>query len=156
MLGLGLAVAAAVVAVDRLVKWWLIAALGPDERVLEVTPFFALVMVWNRGLSFGLLATDLSYLPWLFIAVAAGIVAGLVLWLRRVRLWWLAAGIGLVIGGAVGNVIDRLRYGAVADFFDLHVAGYHWPAFNVADAAISVGVVLLLADALFVRRERSR
>lgn len=156
MLGPGLAVAAAVVAVDRAVKWWLIAALGTDGRMIEVTPFFALVMVWNRGISFGLMNADLPYLRWLFVVLAAAIVVALALWLRHVSLWWLGAGIGLVIGGAVGNLIDRVSYGAVADFFDLHVAGYHWPAFNVADAAISVGVVLLLADALFVGPRRSR
>ena len=75
-------------------------------------------------------------------------------WLARVKGHWLGAAIGLVIGGAVGNVIDRLRYGAVADFIDFHLAGYHWPAFNAADSAIVVGVAMLLLDALFGDRER--
>jgi signal peptidase II len=85
--------------------------------------------------------------------LAAAIVIGLLFWLRRATQPLVVGGIGLVIGGAIGNVIDRLRFGAVVDFLDFHVAGWHWPAFNVADAAICVGVGLILIDSLLGRRE---
>lgn len=104
-------------------------------------------MVWNRGVSFGMFATDAETTRWLLTALALAISAGLVWWLRRQTNGLAVLAIGLVIGGAVGNAIDRIRYGAVADFFDVHVAGWSWPAFNVADSAITVGVLLLLLDA---------
>jgi signal peptidase II len=85
--------------------------------------------------------------------VALGIVVFLLSWLRRADRAFLAFAIGMVIGGALGNVIDRLRFGAVADFLDFHVLGYHWPAFNVADTGISVGVALIVIDGLFGRHE---
>ncbi len=81
-------------------------------------------------------------------------VIGLVLWLRRTDQLLTGLGLGLVIGGAAGNVVDRIRFGAVVDFLDFHLAGYHWPAFNVADAAICVGAALMLADGLLVRRSQ--
>jgi signal peptidase II len=86
---------------------------------------------------------------WIFALVAAAITTALLVWLARSPPRIVATALGLVIGGAIGNVVDRLRFGAVFDFLDLHVMGWHWPAFNIADAAISVGVVLLLVDALF-------
>ena len=89
----------------------------------------------------------------LFSLVAAVIVAGLIYWLSRVANPLLAFAVGLVIGGAVGNVVDRIRYGAVVDFLDFHIGAYHWPAFNLADSAICVGVALMLFDSLLLRRE---
>jgi signal peptidase II len=148
VLGLGLALA--VTLADQLSKLWLIGWLGAGGPV-EVLPVFNLVMVWNRGVSFGLFgAAELG--PWPFVALSAAIVAGLLLWLRRVAQRWLGLAIGAVVGGAVGNVVDRIRYGAVADFFDFHVAGYHWPAFNLADAAIVLGVAAIVLEALLQRR----
>ena len=152
MLRLGLAVAALVFAADRLSKALLLDLLREHGPVVELTPFFNLVMVWNRGVSFGMFQSGETG-RWLLSALALAIVAGLVVWLRRAEPWWLAAGLGGVIGGALGNVFDRLWYdeGAVADFFDFHVAGWHWPAFNIADAAIVVGVGLILLEALLAR-----
>jgi signal peptidase II len=152
MLRLGLAVAAVVFVADRISKAWLLDLMRAHGPVVEVTPFFNLVMVWNRGVSFGMLQSGEAG-RYVLSAVALAIVAGLILWLRRVEVWWLAAGLGAIVGGAVGNVVDRLWYdeGAVADFFDFHVAGWHWPSFNVADAAIVVGVGLILLDALLAR-----
>jgi signal peptidase II len=149
MLRLGLAVAAAVFVVDRVSKELLLGVLREHGPVVELMPFFNLVMVWNRGVSFGMFQSGEAG-RWLLSALAVAIVVGLVAWLRRVEVWYLAVGLGGIIGGALGNVFDRLWYdeGAVADFFDFHVAGWHWPAFNVADAAIVVGVGLLLLDAL--------
>jgi signal peptidase II len=151
MLRLGLAIAAAVAAVDQLVKWWIIDWLADPPGFVEVLPFFNLVMVWNRGVSFGLLG-DADLAPYLMAGIAGLVVIVLVIWLAGVSERLLAASIGLIIGGALGNIVDRLVYGAVADFVDVHAGGYHWPAFNVADAAITVGVAVMLIDGLLNRR----
>lgn len=152
MLRLGLAVAAVVFALDRISKALLLDVLRSHGPVVEVTPFFNLVMVWNRGVSFGMFQSG-EVGRWALSGLALAIVAGLLLWLRRVDVWWLAVGLGGIVGGALGNAFDRIWYdaGAVADFFDFHVAGWHWPAFNVADSAIVVGVVLILLDAVLAR-----
>ena len=152
---LGLALALAVLVLDRLSKWILIEQLA-DPRIIEVTPFFNLVMVWNRGISFGFLQSGKRWAPYLLAALALGVALVLAVWLWRSRRRLTAAALGLVIGGALGNVCDRLVWQAVADFFDFHLMGYHWPAFNVADAAIVVGVAGLLMDGLFERREEDK
>jgi signal peptidase II len=103
--------------------------------------------VWNRGVSFGMLGGD-QVPPWILSAVAIAVCIGLFVWLRRVEQKFTGWGIGLVMGGAIGNVIDRARWGAVFDFADFHVGQWHWPAFNVADSAIVVGVGLMLIDSL--------
>lgn len=149
----GLVTAGIVIVCDQLSKWWVVAKLMQPPRAIEITPFFDLVMVWNKGVTFGMFNTAPSWTRWGFTGLALAIVVALLLWLRKVESRWLAASIGLVIGGALGNVIDRVRYGAVADFLDFHVYGYHWPAFNVADSAITVGVALLLIDAWLGRKE---
>ncbi len=151
MLRFGLVIGAAVVVIDQLVKWWIIDWLAEPPGFVAVLPFFNLVMVWNRGVSFGLLS-DADLAPYLMAGVAGLVVIGLVIWLARVAQRLLAVSIGLIIGGALGNIVDRLRLGAVADFVDLHAGGYHWPAFNVADAAITVGVAVMLIDSLLNRR----
>lgn len=151
---LGLLLALAVLAADQLSKLWLLGLLE-EQGPRPLLPFFNLVLVWNRGVSFGLFG-GAGLGPWPLLALSAGIVAGLSVWLWRVDNHWLAAGIGAVIGGAVGNMIDRLAYGAVADFFDFHIAGYHWPAFNVADAAIVGGVIALVLEAPMSRRRAGR
>jgi len=125
---------------------------GMNFRAIEITGFFRIVMVWNSGVSFGMLNTGEETTRWLLTVLAVGISIGLVFWLRQMNKRLQVIAIGLVIGGALGNAIDRVRYGAVADFFDLHVAGYSWPAFNVADAGITVGVLLLLLDAIMTPR----
>ena len=113
-------------------------------------------MGWNRGVSFGMFNTASPYNAWVLSAIALGIVAALAVWLRRAGRPFLAAAIGLVMGGALGNVVDRLRFGAVFDFLDLHAVGYHWPAFNVADSAITVGAVLLVVDSLFMHSKNHK
>ena len=153
---LGLIVAIVVLIVDQLTKWWILEHVMQPPRVIEVTPFFNLVMAWNRGVSFGMFAYGADMMPYVLSALAIGIVALLVNWLRKLDRSWPALALGLVIGGAVSNVIDRLRFGAVADFLDFHVAGYHWPAFNVADSGIVVGVLLLLIDGLRGRDTAAR
>jgi signal peptidase II len=112
---------------------------------LVVTPFFNLVLVYNSGAAFSFLAGAGGWQKWFFVVLALGISLWLLSLLRQhagERLLPLA--LSLILGGAIGNVIDRLRFDAVVDFLDLHLAGYHWPAFNVADSAITVGVLLML------------
>jgi signal peptidase II len=149
----GIAVAILVVALDQASKWWMLEHVMRPPRVIELTGFFNLVMGWNRGVSFGLFNTSSPYNVWVLSALALIIVAVLAVWLGRTRSPLLAAAIGLIIGGALGNVVDRVRFGAVFDFLDIHAAGYHWPAFNVADSAITVGAVMLVVDSLFARPE---
>jgi signal peptidase II len=154
MVRLGLAVAFVALGLDQLTKWAALDLLDPAARPIVVTPFFNLVMVWNRGVSFGMLTGIGAITPWLLSGLALGVVIGLLLWHRQSAHPLIAAGLGMVIGGAFGNVVDRLRYGAVVDFLDFHVAGYHWPAFNVADAAICVGAGLILVDGLLAPRRQ--
>ncbi len=119
---------------------------------IVVTPFFDFVMVWNRGVSYGLFQAGGLTGTLILIGFSLVAVAALSWWLRTADRRILAWGLGLIIGGALGNVIDRAIYGAVADFFRFHAFGYDWYVFNVADAAITVGVVALLVDA-FARPE---
>jgi signal peptidase II len=148
----GFAIAAVTVVLDQITKWWVVARLMDPPRTIEIAPFFNLVMVWNRGITFGLFG-NAQWGRWAFAAVAVVIVAILISWLARTVHRLVAVALGLVIGGAIGNVIDRVRWGAVADFLDFHAMGWHWPAFNVADSAIVVGVGILLLEALFGRKE---
>ena len=156
MLRYGLILAAAVVLADQAAKWLVLDFFLTRADPVEITSFFNLVLAWNRGVSFSLFHSEEAYAPFALAALALAISIGLGFWLRRVGHRWPATGIGLVIGGAVGNVIDRLRFGAVVDFLDFHWAGYHWPAFNIADSAITVGVLFLITDGLFRRPEGSK
>ncbi len=148
MMRLGLAVAAAVIVLDQLSKWWILDLMA-RPRVIEITDFANLVLVWNRGISFGMLGDGGPSQAWMLAAFGVIVSGGLLIWLQRAALPRLPTlGIGLIVGGALGNAVDRLRFGAVVDFVDLHAGGWHWPAFNVADSAITVGVALLLLDAV--------
>jgi len=147
--------AGAIILLDQASKYGLMISFAPGE-VLPVTGFFNLVHVMNPGAAFSFLADAGGWQRWFFIALALAISAWLILLIRRhaeERL--LAGGAALVLGGALGNVIDRLRFGAVIDFLDFHFAGWHWPAFNVADSAITLGVALLLVHEFGAARRRS-
>jgi len=156
MTQLGLAIAALVILLDQLSKWLILAVVMQPPRVIEVTGFFNLVLTLNTGVSFGLLGGDATWRPWILSGLSLVIAAALLVWLRRQRHWLPALAIGLIVGGAIGNVVDRLRFGGVVDFLDFHLAGWHWYTFNLADSAISVGVVLLLADGLFPQAGRGK
>jgi signal peptidase II len=147
----GLALAVAVLAADQLTKHLVLRHLVMGQPV-EVTPFFDLVLVWNQGVSFGLLNGAGGSSPWWLIGLAGAIAALLIAWLWREPRALPQAALWLVLAGALGNVADRLRFGAVVDFLDFHLGGLHWPAFNVADSAIVIGAGLLLIDGLFSRR----
>lgn len=149
------AIAAVVVALDQASKAWILGPFDlPERGMVQVLPIFRLSMVWNPGVSFGLLAAKGDLGRWLLVAFAAAVVAALALWARRMTRALNAVAVGLVMGGAIGNnIIDRVRFGAVADFLDFSGLGFKW-VFNVADSAITVGVILLLAEmVLSVRAE---
>ncbi|PKQ07760.1 MAG: signal peptidase II [Alphaproteobacteria bacterium HGW-Alphaproteobacteria-11] len=146
----GLAIAVGGFAIDRLHKWWMldiyhIAARG---RV-EVTSFFDLVMAWNKGVSYGLFEAETPLGVLILVSFALAVTFGLGLWLARAEHRAVALAIGLIMGGAIGNVYDRIAYGAVADFFSFHAFGFYWYIFNVADIWIVLGVILILLDSIW-------
>jgi signal peptidase II len=150
---LGLAVAVMACAFDQATKLWLLYEFDlPARGVVHVTPFLALAMTWNTGISYGLLPQDGAFGQWVLLAIKAGAVAVLWVWLARAGSRLAAVALGLIIGGAVGNAIDRLAYGAVADFVLLHVTtatwSFQWYVFNLADVAIVAGVLGLLYEYL--------
>lgn len=132
---------------DQAHKWWMLHVFDiASKQLVTVTPFLDLVLVWNRGISYGLFQQDTALGRMVIMAVALAIVAVMAVWLFRTTDRLVAVALGLVIGGALGNAIDRHFYGAVADFFRLHAFGYQWYIFNLADVAIVAGVALLLYD----------
>ncbi|MCW5699742.1 MAG: signal peptidase II [Rhodospirillales bacterium] len=157
---IGLAVALVVVVLDQASKWWIVEEVMQPPRHLEVTSYFNLVMGWNRGVSFGLFNTVSPLNAWVLTGAAVAIVAVLLVWLYRTNRLFFAVAIGFVVGGAIGNVIDRVRYGAVADFLQLHLEAFgcplgrsycYWPAFNLADTMITIGAFMIVLDTLFTR-----
>jgi signal peptidase II len=170
---LGLAIAVLALLLDQLSKWWVRGVLMDSPQNISVTAFFDIVLAWNRGIAFSLFRSDSPAAPWIMAAVALVIVIGLGIWLSRMVHRWPAVALGLVIGGAIGNVLDRIRFNAVFDFLWFHGEAYpgfcraldrvglasfgcQWPAFNLADTGICVGVAMLVLDGLFRREEKSK
>ena len=158
---LAYALAVVVVAADQALKYWVLEVyrlparladaavrLGVDNPSIPVLGPFHLTMVRNRGVSFGLLSIDAEWSRWGLTVFSIAVAIGLGVWVRRVERPILALAIGLVMGGAIGNVIDRMRLGSVTDFLDFSALGFFPWVFNIADSAISCGVVLLLWDSL--------
>lgn len=148
------AVSAAIIAADRVSKLAVLDSLAPGES-RALTGFFNLVLVFNKGAAFSFLAGATGWQSPLFAAIAlaaAAIVSVLIV--RHPEKRWFCAGLALILGGALGNLWDRLAYGQVVDFLDLHAAGWHWPAFNIADSAITVGAGVLIAESFLSARER--
>ena len=168
---LGLSLILDIILIDQLSKWWITemilrpetgqesvglvqwvlnppAPVGPSS--VPILPFFDLTMVWNRGVSFGLFR-DMGIWPLVILATLVSLI--FLRWMMKTNSKAEAVALAMIIGGAMGNVIDRFRFGAVADFFDVSFGTYHWPAFNVADSAITIGVAILLIYGLFCRSE---
>lgn len=144
---LGLFLAALTFAFDQLSKFWILRIVNLDEREpIQVTPFMDLAMAWNRGVSYGFLETRVQAA---LIVLSLVISVVLLNWLAKAREPLQAAAIGIIIGGAMGNVLDRLLHGAVADFVLLHWGNWTWYVFNIADLAIVAGVAIMLYDAFF-------
>ena len=152
-LPLGFVMAVLVLCADQASKWWILDRLDlPDRRMVTVLPVLDFEMVWNHAVTFGLFGGVGAAGRWLFSLVAAAVVVVLLLWMRRTPKPWIAAALGAIVGGAVGNVGDRLRHGAVVDFIHAHLGRLSWDyIFNVGDAAIVCGVGVLLLDGLFDR-----
>jgi signal peptidase II len=141
---LGLVLALLVFAVDQLTKWWILRVVNLDERPpIQLTPFADLLMAWNTGVSYGLLDTRMQGV---LVALSVVISILLLLWLAKAETALAAASLALIIGGAMGNALDRLLHGAVADFVHLHWGTWSWYVFNVADIAIVAGVMVLVYD----------
>jgi signal peptidase II len=148
----GMAAAAAALFVDQASKFALLYGagflhMGPDQSI-PVLPFFNLVMVWNPGISYGLFPASSVLGTAMLVLISLAAVAGLGYWLWGMTSLSLAVGVGMVIGGALGNLIDRLAYGRVADFFHFYGFGYDWYVFNVADIAITLGAVAIIYEVL--------
>jgi signal peptidase II len=156
MFRFGIGIAIVIAALDQLTKWIVISVVMTPPRLIEITDFFNFVLVANRGISFGLLSSDSPWGQPLLIVLALALSTMLVFWLRGADNRLLAGSIGLVLGGAVGNVIDRLNHGAVIDFLDFHLGGYHWPAFNLADSAIVIGVAAIILEGLFAEDTKNK
>lgn len=146
---LGCSIAFFSILADQATKWWILEAVMQPPKVVPITSFFNLVLTWNSGVSFGLFNDNSSLNAIVLSVLAITIVIFLFFWLRKAESVRMAGGVGLIIGGALGNVIDRGFHGAVVDFLDFHVNSLHWPAFNVADSCITVGAILLIFDSLF-------
>lgn len=146
----GLALASVWFLLDQVTKWWILEVGFASRDAIRVTPFFNLVLGWNRGISFGMLGGhDLP--PWTLALLSGAIAAGLVIWLLRTNSRLVATGLALIIGGASGNALNRVLHGAVTDFLDFHVFSWHWPAFNLADVGIVCGAAALMVDSFVPR-----
>ena len=147
------ALAAVIVVADQIVKWVVLQNFAAGEQRV-VTDFFNLVLVFNKGAAFSLFAQAPGWqAPVLSAFAIAAAIAVSVFIVRSPGRQILCFGLALILGGAIGNVIDRLRFGQVVDFLDFHALGWHWPAFNVADSAITIGAALLILDG-FRRHEK--
>jgi signal peptidase II len=150
---LGIISALLVLGADQGSKYWILRVLDlPDLRQVVLLPVLNLTMVWNQGVTFGLLNGLGEWSHFALAAIALLVVCALCLWLRRADSALTASAIGAIAGGAVGNVIDRLRYGAVVDFIHAHIGLWSWYVFNVADAAIVCGVAALILESQLLRR----
>ena len=144
--------ALAVLVGDQLSKMWFLNQGLVEGQSQPVFGPFSLTMVWNRGVSFGLFRGESEWVRWALTIFSLGVAITIAVWARKVSRPLLGWAFGLIMGGAIGNMIDRLRFGAVADFLDFHGLGFPW-VFNVADSAISIGVVLLLIDTFLAERK---
>ena len=149
----GILTAVLVLAADQVSKWWVLNGLDlPHRPPLVLLPVLDLTMVWNRGVTFGMLNGLGAWSALVIALIALLIVIALGVWLWRTHSAWTAVAIGAVAGGAIGNVMDRLRHGAVVDFIHAHIGEWSWYVFNIGDAAIVCGVIVLAAES-FLRRE---
>ena len=149
LLPLGLAVAVLAAAIDQAHKAWMLFSFDiAAKQPVAFLPTLDLVLVWNYGISYGLFQQETAFGQWALVAFKVIAVGLLFAWLTRIETRVGATALGLIIGGAIGNGIDRVIYGAVADFFYFHVGSFNWYVFNLADVAIVAGVALLLYEAL--------
>ena len=146
-------IAIAIFIVDQIVKWWVIGPMDLEAvRSIEVLPFFNFTWVENRGISFGMFTAGSDTARWILTGITAIIATGVAVWITREKQWGDQFALSLVLGGALGNIVDRARFGYVVDYADLHFGDFRpFLVFNIADAAISIGIVILLFRAFFVK-----
>lgn len=150
---IGSVLAAFGLVVDQITKFAVLDRFLPAPGTkIEVTSFFDLVLVWNRGISYGLFQAGSQNEVWFLVAIKSAITLALIIWLWRNRDMLTAVALGLLIGGAIGNTLDRVLHGAVVDFVSLHAGGFYWYVFNLADVWVVAGVALLLYDAFLAGR----
>lgn len=153
-----LALSAVIILLDQWTKFWVLTSLPEHRPVVVIEGFWNWFRTYNRGAAFSFLSNAGGWQLWFFSLLALAVSAVLTVWLSRTprRDWAVAVPFALVIGGAIGNVIDRLRFGHVVDFIQWHYRDFYWPAFNIADASIVVGAVLIVVTSLFVDQNKSR
>ena len=143
---IGISLATLVLILDQISKWIVLNYLMVPPQTIPITSFFNIVLAWNRGVSFGLLSSNHPYGAWALASIALIFSGILTHWIWKAETRLVAIGFGLILGGALGNLMDRLHFAAVTDFLDFHVFGWHFWAFNVADSAITVGVVVIFLE----------
>lgn len=153
---LGILIACEVVMLDQWSKTLVHNLSATTTLPLEITSFFNIVLTGNRGISFGMLRHGQGWLPQLLTLATSGVAVVLLVWMLRSTENATILALGGIIGGALGNIIDRMRLGAVTDFLDFHLGIYHWPAFNLADSAIFVGVVILAFGSIVSRHSKAQ
>lgn len=142
------------IAADQLHKYYMLNIYGIRERSpVEIADFLNFVLVWNKGISFGLF-NGIATANYFFVAFSSCVVIFLIYLANKIKNKAEHLAISLIIGGAVGNIIDRINYGAVADFFDFHISKYHWPAFNIADSLIFCGATLFIISNIYTKDEK--
>jgi signal peptidase II len=153
-----LPLAAGVIVADQVVKAWIVHHFALFERVHEL-PVLDIILTYNRGAAFSFLSDASGWQRWLFVILALAVSVALIIWMRRLRARvhaLLACGLALIVGGALGNMLDRITTGRVVDFIHVHWGRHYFPAFNIADSAITVGAVILLIDAWLETRAAGR
>ncbi|MDX1950206.1 MAG: signal peptidase II [Rickettsiales bacterium] len=149
MLIRGIIIALFCIFLDQAHKYYMLEIYNmPEKKLVIITSFYNNVMVWNKGISFGLFQ-EFAKSNYFFLTTSSIIILLLCYFLSKAKTNFEMTGFATIIGGAVGNIIDRLRFGAVADFFDFHYKNYHWPAFNIADSCIFIGACVLIIYSLF-------
>lgn len=137
---------------DQLSKSYIMTLFKDKISIIKITNFLNIVLVQNKGMSFGFFNS--GKVTWILTIISIIITIGLFFWLWQTTSIYINYALGLIIGGAIGNIIDRIRFSSVIDFLDFHVLEYHWWAFNVADSAICIGIIILLLDGLFPIKEK--
>jgi signal peptidase II len=140
-----------IVGLDQITKFLILEHFAFTQTPTPIFPFFNLVLAWNRGISFGLFHSFPEWGYWGITIVVIIVTIGLIMWLLKVRKPWNRLALSLIIGGAVGNIIDRILRGAVVDFLDIYWGSWHWPAFNMADSAITIGISILIYRTLILK-----
>lgn len=139
--------------IDQATKWWILMDIMNPPSVIPMTSFFSIVLTWNRGVSFGMMNQLGVWGPHILTAVAALVSIGLSVWFVKARNWWLGIGLSMVIGGAIGNILDRIYHGAVVDFLYFYWGKFAWPAFNMADTFITLGVMCIICESFITQKK---